>query len=33
MDEILNALVTPLGQGFVRRALYAGLTLGAFIEF
>jgi zinc transport system permease protein len=29
MDEILDALLTPLGQGFVRRALYAGLTLGA----
>ena len=29
MGEILDALVSPLGQGFVRRALYAGLTLGA----
>jgi zinc transport system permease protein len=29
MGEFLDALAAPLGQGFVRRALYAGLTLGA----
>jgi len=29
MGELLEALVSPLGQGFVRRALAAGITLGA----
>jgi zinc transport system permease protein len=29
MDELLNLLLAPFGQGFVRRALAAGLTLGA----
>lgn len=29
MDEILHALVAPFGQVFVRRALAAGLALGA----
>ena len=28
MDELLELLVSPLGQGFVRRALMAGLALG-----
>ncbi len=28
MDELLHALVAPFGQGFVRRALGAGLALG-----
>lgn len=29
MGELLDALVSPLGQGFVRRALAAGIGLGA----
>jgi zinc transport system permease protein len=29
MDELLELLVSPLGQAFVRRALMAGLALGA----
>jgi zinc transport system permease protein len=29
MGEILDALLTPLGQAFVRRALVGGLALGA----
>ena len=29
MGELLDALVSPLGQGFVRRALAAGTALGA----
>lgn len=29
MSELLNALVAPLGQGFVLRALVAGTALGA----
>jgi zinc transport system permease protein len=29
MGELLDALLTPLGQGFVRRALMAGIGLGA----
>jgi zinc transport system permease protein len=29
MEELANLLLAPFGQGFVRRALVAGLTLGA----
>ena len=29
IDELVDALLTPLAQGFVRRALGAGLALGA----
>lgn len=29
MDELAQILIAPLGQGFVRRALMAGLALGA----